>query len=1496
MQSRNFLFGRMNLDDDERALGQGEHREAYNFIVNFSENSDKGAGKNSDGNIQVYNINFGTNAKCVGGVADERTNKIYLLIASDSGGYLVEWDERNESATKVLEDTRSGAANVLNLDPDRLIKSIFVITDTDNGVDFLTWVDANEPRCFNIATAKTFGANGFSEKDIALIKAPPIYPPSIALVNNQDIPNNILEEFLEFGYRWRYKDNFYSPISPFSPPAFGAKSFDYDFSTGSNEAMVNKYSQVDITFDTGDYRVEAIDLVFKRSGENKIYIIETYEKDLHNYQDDEQITISFTNDKRFSLFPSDEIGRPFDRVPRNADAMEVIDNRIVFGQYRENYNMVDDDGDDIDVQLTLDFESTAITDSGGYGSVKSIRNYEAVIIYYDKYSRGSTALGSLNSAVFIPSLKCNKQNQLVLTISNNAPYWATHYRIALRQARIDYNTITPVIFHQDGVFTWIKLEGDDQDKVNKGDFIYVKSDTNGIREEAVQTEVLELTTKDKNFLEPDTETETIQDAGVYMKIKASNFAINLNNASVFTEITKGFKSRTTKNYVTPAEYAIYEAIYYGVDGLDDASSNAGTGTYSGTSDLRYEIEIDALGTPDTFQWRTVNANTGAASAYTTGVNCSTSPVGLSNGVTVTFAADTGHDLDDSWVISAKANDVIEAGNVSRNAWVPYRGENVANEALVAGATIKISYREDRDGNELVDYTQTFIASQAYANLEEWFFGDNIISQIIYPTSLAKVVFRRGAAVYKDSGFIETISLDETKEMWMLFLSKVGYSGGERITVNASIEITELQNNLIFETKPIEESNEVYYEIGKTYSISSGLHQGDVTASDTSQTSSLPARLHLDFINCFAWSNGYESYKIRDKLNERTFNLKTRATSTDPNYRENTRTGIIFGERYSQETNYNGLNEFNPSKTPPIWLDLDDKYGVIKFLHVYANRLMVFQEHKIIPVGYFTRVIYDQAGNPSLVQSDDPFTILEPVAGDHGMGDPATFCRDGNNMYWTDPDRGQYLRYGADGISVISRYKFTEFFREEFKNNPGARRIGEFDPHLGQVMLSSQDQALVITQTLYCGNEIFKLSNASPHSYTFYFGAFDTELTISYNVIAGQIDIQADYDGTPYSELNATGSGTLVINRTDLDVDFATVTITPDSTSTYSLAHSCQSIGINKVKIIVINDPSDYDGMGASMVHRYNIEGGSSVFSESNVFDQSGTTLFKTLTGFEGQDPIPDDGDDINLEAYSALIADHLFNDNVGNRIGYLVSGTDYGVSQISAILAAATFPSVYVTDDAGSRTTEIDFTFNKGTSTDILYLIFDYRNILVDAINNSVSIFWGETIDIPVLSNDIYQDPITVTVQTNPSHGTAAVLPNNTIRYTHDGGSDASDSFTYTIENQYGSDTATVNITLAEDTGSGSGGGSGSNPGLAFDMSTSSRSTSALACSDLTGTGYTKYHDGINAYPFEDDTIYNESGKITKFNGGFGWWKDDVGRALLITDQGRVTATAFCGY
>lgn len=86
---------------------------------------------------------------------------------------------------------------------------------------------------------------------------------------------------------------------------------------------------------------------------------------------------------------------------------------------------------------------------------------------------------------------------------------------------------------------------------------------------------------------------------------------------------------------------VVPAIQTTGSGLSDVTAG---GTYSGSTFDTFLVEITSDGTPDVFKW---NKNGGA---YTTGVNVTGSAQTLSDGVTITFAATTGHTLADAWTI------------------------------------------------------------------------------------------------------------------------------------------------------------------------------------------------------------------------------------------------------------------------------------------------------------------------------------------------------------------------------------------------------------------------------------------------------------------------------------------------------------------------------------------------------------------------------------------------------------------------------------------------------------------------------------------------------------------------------------------------------------------------------------------------------------------------------------------------------------------------------
>ncbi|MFZ6727712.1 hypothetical protein ACO0K2_19720, partial [Undibacterium sp. MH2W] len=74
------------------------------------------------------------------------------------------------------------------------------------------------------------------------------------------------------------------------------------------------------------------------------------------------------------------------------------------------------------------------------------------------------------------------------------------------------------------------------------------------------------------------------------------------------------------------------------------------GLYNAGFSATYCVVIDSVGAVDTFKWGTDNCSTFPS----TGVPVSGGVIGLSYGVAVQFANNTGHAIGDKWVIQANA--------------------------------------------------------------------------------------------------------------------------------------------------------------------------------------------------------------------------------------------------------------------------------------------------------------------------------------------------------------------------------------------------------------------------------------------------------------------------------------------------------------------------------------------------------------------------------------------------------------------------------------------------------------------------------------------------------------------------------------------------------------------------------------------------------------------------------------------------------------------------
>jgi len=267
----------MNKDLDERLIPKGQYRDALNIEVNASEGAGIGAVENVKGNTLIGTYPYPENEaglSVIGSIANQSTNDIYFMVTGSINDYVLQYNSENNLITTLLQDTKG---RVLKFNPNYLITGINII---DN---LLFWTDdLNPPRRLNVNN--TYQVDDFTEDDISVIVKPPLYPPKIFLTDTTESgnlsgkENNIEDKFIQFSYRYKYENNEYSAMSPFSATAFFPKAFSYNYADAEFTSMVNNFNEVDVSFLTGESQVKEIQVLFRDTLDNSVFVIERFNK------------------------------------------------------------------------------------------------------------------------------------------------------------------------------------------------------------------------------------------------------------------------------------------------------------------------------------------------------------------------------------------------------------------------------------------------------------------------------------------------------------------------------------------------------------------------------------------------------------------------------------------------------------------------------------------------------------------------------------------------------------------------------------------------------------------------------------------------------------------------------------------------------------------------------------------------------------------------------------------------------------------------------------------------------------------------------------------------------------------------------------------------------------------------------------------------------------------------------------------------------------------
>jgi hypothetical protein len=333
---------------------------------------------------------------------------------------------------------------------------------------------------------------------------------NFALSLNEETEKLFEYKFPRFSYRYKYEDGEYSSFGPFSEVAFLPGNFDYHPKKGYNLGMTNRLNELHLkSFVTEDIPLDvvAIDILYKEVGSNNVYVLETLKEtdpltinysgstsgNFNAWNHPNDVTISnvggntsikatgyykVKSETIFSLLPSNQLLRSYDNVPRYALAQEVTGSRLIYGNYTQNYNLINTSNNtikpDIDVTLTS-FTNGSLNATQPYKSLKSLREYQVGIVYTDSYGRETPVITSAEATIQTVKADAVTSNQLSVRMISDPPEFAKGFKFYVKQTSGEYYNLALDRFYDatDGNI-WLAFPSVDRNKVDIESYLILK--------------------------------------------------------------------------------------------------------------------------------------------------------------------------------------------------------------------------------------------------------------------------------------------------------------------------------------------------------------------------------------------------------------------------------------------------------------------------------------------------------------------------------------------------------------------------------------------------------------------------------------------------------------------------------------------------------------------------------------------------------------------------------------------------------------------------------------------------------------------------------------------------------------------------------------------------------------------------------------------------------------------------------------------------------------
>ena len=292
-------------------------------------------------------------------------------------------------------------------------------------------------------------------------------------------------KFPRFAYRYKYEDGEYSAFSPFTQVAFIPGAFDYHPRKGYNLGMTNRLNKVifkDFINNSTPEDVVAIDILYKEEGAPNVYVVDSIVPDIDadvpggekDFWWNNQYTI--TKETIKSTVPSNQILRPWDSVPKKALAQDITGNRIVYGNYVQNYTLESGDtGKKYFVDFTTAWRSFDAQASGVSKSIKSLREYQLGVVFVDEYGRETPVLSAPSGTMKLEKENADNSNRIEVKLNGEAPSNMKYFKFFVKETAGEYYNMAMDRFYdaEDGN-VWLAFPSSDRNKLDIDTFLILK--------------------------------------------------------------------------------------------------------------------------------------------------------------------------------------------------------------------------------------------------------------------------------------------------------------------------------------------------------------------------------------------------------------------------------------------------------------------------------------------------------------------------------------------------------------------------------------------------------------------------------------------------------------------------------------------------------------------------------------------------------------------------------------------------------------------------------------------------------------------------------------------------------------------------------------------------------------------------------------------------------------------------------------------------------------